>query len=123
MTYFERIAELEPENADRWLDAALRLNPRLARDWIARGLAAEREQNFDAAEHYLLEAAHIDKRYLPAWTLANFYFRRTRNDRFWKWARPAAILAYDDLRPLLDLAHAIDPILPPSRMAGRRLRF
>ena len=55
----------------------------------------------------------MDRQYLPAWTLANFYFRRQTSgqlrDQFWIWARRAAALTYDDFRPLLALAHAVEP--------------
>jgi hypothetical protein len=96
--YFERLAELDSEHADRWLREALRLNPRLSSAWIELG-----------AESDLLEAARVDHRYLPAWTLANFYFRAGNEQAFWPWARRAADLAYDDLGPLLQLANRLDP--------------
>jgi len=96
--YFERLAELDSEHADRWLREALRLNPRLSSAWIELG-----------AESDLLEAARVDHRYLPAWTLANFYFRADNEQAFWPWARRAADLAYDDPRPLLQLANRLDP--------------
>jgi tetratricopeptide (TPR) repeat protein len=107
--YFERLAELDPERAGRWLDAALQANPRLSSAWIAQGLAAERAGEMNQAERDLLEAARVDRRYLPAWTLANFYFRRQSPDQFWTWARHAAALTYDDFRPLLALARAVEP--------------
>jgi hypothetical protein len=123
--YFERLVDLDPERAPRWLSAALEANPRLSSTWIARGLASELEGEreggragrssgqFDAAERDLLEAARVDRQYLPAWTLANFYFRRQSlrrqsADQFWIWARRAAELTYDDFRPLLALAHAVE---------------
>ena len=95
--YFERLAELDSGHADHWLREALRLNPRLSSAWIELG-----------AESDLLEAARVDHRYLPAWTLANFYFRAGSQEAFWPWARRAAGLAYDDPRPLLQLANAFD---------------
>jgi tetratricopeptide (TPR) repeat protein len=107
--YFERLADLDPEFAERWLDAALRANSRLSSAWIALGLAAERAGEMDQAERDLLQAARIDRQYLPAWTLANFYFRRQSADRFWTWAQRAASLTYDEFRPLLALAHAVEP--------------
>jgi tetratricopeptide (TPR) repeat protein len=107
--YFLRLADLDPDHATDWLDAALQANPRLASAWIAKGLAAERNGDFQPAERDLLQAASIDHRYLPAWTLTNFYFRRNRHADFWVWARRGAALTYDDFRPLLALAHAVEP--------------
>ncbi len=56
----------------------------------------------------------MDRQYLPAWTLANFYFRRHDGGSFWPWARRSAELAApefaaSDLRPLLQLANALEP--------------
>src|SRR5580658_1806575 len=107
--YFERLADLDREHAGRWLDAALQANPRLSSAWVAQGLAAEEAGEMDQAERDLLEAARVDRRYLPAWTLANFYFRRQSAAQFWTWARRAAALTYDDFRPLLALARAVEP--------------
>jgi tetratricopeptide (TPR) repeat protein len=121
--YFERLAELDPDRAALWLDAALDANPRMSSAWIAQGLALERESQragqfehgaeIEKAERDLLEAARVDRQHLPAWTLANFYFRRQSRDRFqdqfWTWAHRAAALTYDDFRPLLALAHAVEP--------------
>jgi hypothetical protein len=77
--------------------------------WITRGLAAEHAGNFSEAELALLQAARADRQYLPAWTLASFYFRQHRPQSFWPWAARAAALNYDDLRPLLKLADLIEP--------------
>lgn len=87
---------------------ALASNPRLGSAWIALGLAAEHDRRFEAARAELLEAARVDHRYLPAWTLANFFFRRNDVPDFWLWARRAAALTYDDPRPLLRLAHSLE---------------
>jgi tetratricopeptide (TPR) repeat protein len=103
--YFERLGSLQ---------GALLANPRLSSAWIALGLEAERQQRSGEAEHDLLEAARVDRQYLPAWTLANFYFRQNKESSFWPWARRAAELAgpefaESDLRPLLQLANGIEP--------------
>ena len=95
-------------------------NPRLASRWVDLGLDAERQGRLDQARDDLLQAAGLDKRYLPAWTLANFYLRLGDAENFWPWARRAALLNYDDLRPLLQLAHAMEPDAPPAvqRLGG-----
>src|SRR3954465_7588541 len=53
------------------LEAALALNPRFAAAWIARGLASEAGGERNAAEESLLQAAAVDRTYVPRWTLAN----------------------------------------------------
>jgi hypothetical protein len=82
--------------------------PRLSAAWIARGLAAEAEGKFVEAEGALLEAARVDRQYLPAWTLANFYFRRENQNSFWPWAQRAAALRDHELPPLLKLCDLMD---------------
>jgi tetratricopeptide (TPR) repeat protein len=91
------------------LRIAVTLNPRLAMAWIQLGLDAEGEGNLAEAENHLLRAARVDRQYVPAWTLANFYFRRGDASNFWTWARKAAALTFDDYRPLLRLADVLEP--------------
>jgi hypothetical protein len=83
-------------------------NPRLSSAWITLGIEAERVGD-PSAEKILLEAARVDHQFLPAWTLANFYFRRGETDHFWPWAKRAAALTFDDYRPLLRLCDRLDP--------------
>jgi len=105
--YFERLADLDPDHANESLGRALDLNPRSSGAWIARGLVAERLRDFAGAAQALEQAARLDRQYLPAWTLANFYFRLGDRASFWEWARRAAALAYDDPAPLLTLADRV----------------
>jgi tetratricopeptide (TPR) repeat protein len=102
------------------LRAALRDDPRLSLAWIRLGLLAEQEKNLTEAEADLLDAGRVDRQYLPAWTLANFYFRRGDMERFWPWAQRAAALTFDDYRPLLRLADDLEssPRLVASRLGG-----
>jgi hypothetical protein len=65
----------------------------------------------------LLEAARVDRQFLPAWSLANFYFRRGDQASFWPWAKRAAALTFDDYRPLLRLCDRFDP--QPSEVIAR----
>jgi hypothetical protein len=90
-----------------WLDPGE--SPRSSAVRIGTGLEAERALDFPTAERELLEAARLDRQYLPAWTLANFYFRRGDATRFWPWAQRAAAMSYDDPGPLLQLADPLDP--------------
>ena len=99
------------------LRTAVDLNPRLSAAWIRLGLGAEANGDLLAAETDLLQAARVDHLYVPAWTLSNFYFRRGDADKFWPWAERAALLTFDDYRPLLRLADALDP--SPQRAATR----
>lgn len=107
--YLDRLAVLDPERSPDWIHAELQANPREASAWIDAGLAEEHNGATVQAERDLLQAAAVDHQYLPAWTLANFYFRQNRRGEFWIWARRAAALTYDDFRPLLVLAHALEP--------------
>jgi tetratricopeptide (TPR) repeat protein len=100
--------------------AAVTSNPRLSSAWIQLGLYAEREGHLPEAEADLLQAARVDRQYVPAWTLANFYFRRGDPASFWPWAQRAAALTFDDYRPLLRLADrlAASPTEAAARMGG-----
>lgn len=102
------------------LRVAVRLNPRLASAWIYLGLDAEAGGDLPEAEQDLLRAARVDRQYVPAWTLANFYFRRGDAVKFWPWAARAASLTFDDYRPLLRLADALEtsPQEVATRLAG-----
>jgi tetratricopeptide (TPR) repeat protein len=105
------------ESSPEELRAALSLNPRLSAAWIQLGLDAESDGNLPEAETDLLRAARVDGLYLPSWTLANFYFRRGDAAKFWPWAEHAARLTFDDYRPLLRLADALET--SPQEVARR----
>ena len=110
----QRLAEIDVPNARQALERAVAANPRASAAWIALGLIEESAGEFDAAERSLSEASRVDRQYLPAWTLANFYFRRANREKFWVWADRAASLTYDDFRPLLRLCDEFEP--DPNRM-------
>ena len=105
----QRLAEVDAPNARQHLARAIAANPRSSAAWIALGLIEEGERDFQAAERSLLEASKVDRQYLPAWTLANFYFRRANREEYWAWADRAALLTYDDFRPLLRLSDEFEP--------------
>jgi len=105
------------ESSREELLAAVRLNPRLSSAWIQLGLTAEADGNLQEAERDLLQASRVDRLYLPAWTLTNFYFRRGDAARFWPWAEQAARLTFDDYRPLLRMADGLEK--SPQRVATR----
>lgn len=93
------------------------LLPRYTAASLELALEWERAGDRDRAEQLLLEAARLDRRYLPAWTLANFYFRGEDRENFWLWGPRAASLCFDDFRPLLRLADAWEP--DPRRFVER----
>ena len=101
------ITETDPGKAEELLQRAVALNPLDSRSWIDLALRHEMDGNLPAAERELLRAAGIDRQYLPRWSLANFYFRRGDDTRFWLWARSASEMLYDDPRPLFRLCDAI----------------
>jgi tetratricopeptide (TPR) repeat protein len=78
--------------------------PRDSSAWMALGLAAEQAGDFPRAAECLLRAEQIDRQYLPAWTAANFFLRRSNDAEFWRAAVQAAAMSYDDPAPLIDLA-------------------
>jgi tetratricopeptide (TPR) repeat protein len=102
--HFKDLAEQQPASARSALRAALQLNPRDSAAWMALGLVAERDGDMQQAADYLLEAEKVDRQYLPAWTSANFFFRRANDLQFWRAAQRAAAMSYDDPAPLLELA-------------------
>lgn len=110
---------------EAWTIDSLRVahlaRPRDTSITLELGLELERAGEFARAEEVFFEAARWDRLYQPAWTLANFYFRSGQTDRFWHWANRAAAMAYDDYRPLLRLACAIenDPDVIVSRLGNR----
>ncbi len=86
------------------LRAAVVANPRDSMSWIALGLAAERRHELERAAQYFAEAERVDRRYLPAWSSANYHFRHGDAANFWSAAARASAMIYDDPRPLIDLA-------------------
>jgi tetratricopeptide (TPR) repeat protein len=107
--YFDDLAEREPALARDALRAAVRLNPRDGGAWMGLGLAAEQEHDLDQAAACFAQAENVDQQYLPAWTAANFFFRRSNDLQFWRAAARAAAMSYDDLAPLLALTDQREP--------------
>ncbi len=114
---YQRLAQLLPDEADGYLKTAVQLNPLYAKGWYDLGLRTEVAGDYGTAEQMLLRAAKYDRRFLPAWTLSNFYFRRNQPDKFWIWARQAAEMSFTDLRPLFRLA--MEFTRDPGQIADR----
>jgi hypothetical protein len=102
------------------LIAAHRIHPRDTVTSLHLGLELERSGDLAQAETILLDATQFDRQYQPAWTLANFYFRRSNPEQFWVWAARAVDLAADS-RPLLRLANRLssDPRALIARLGDR----
>jgi hypothetical protein len=103
------ITETDPGKAEQLLQRAVALNPMDSRSWIDLALRHEMNGSLPLAERELLRAAATDRQYLPRWSLANFYFRRGDETRFWLWARSASAMLYGDPRPLFRLCDAAAP--------------
>jgi tetratricopeptide (TPR) repeat protein len=78
------------------LRRAVALNPWDARSWIELGLSAEASGDNATSIQCLLRAAAVDTKFLPRWTLANYYFRHDDVAMFWYWTRQAAAMVYGD---------------------------
>ena len=98
----------DPEVDDQ-LRRAARLNPFSSEVLMTLGLHEEFEGNPVAAERELTQAARIDHQFKPAWTLANFYTRRSEPGK--AWAMIERIFALEplgfDLTPVFDLCWRI----------------
>lgn len=106
--YYVQLAALisddDPKMASEALQRAVALDPYDSVSWIELGLRVEADGHSAAAEPYFLRAAEVDKEYLPKWTLANYYFRRDEESKFWFWAKAAAQMLYGDPLPLFRLS-------------------
>src|ERR1035441_10400381 len=98
------ISDDDPKRASEALRRAVAMNPSDSRSWIELGLRVEADGHNATAERYFLRAAEVDKEYLPKWTLANYYFRRDEESKFWFWAKAAAQMLYGDPLPLFRLS-------------------
>jgi hypothetical protein len=72
------------------------LNPFNSAVLMAIGLREELRGNIAGAETWLVRATTVDHQFKPAWTLANFYYRRGRPEKSWPLIRQ--ILELDPLR-------------------------
>ena len=97
------LADSNPMRARAHLQEALALDLWDASSWIDLGFSHEAAGEFQEAEDCMLHAAAIDRQYLPRWTLANYYFRRGDQAKFWQWAKSAANMIYGDPLPLFRL--------------------
>jgi hypothetical protein len=101
--YYMRLALLDDAHAKQLLETAISLNPYNAEADIELSLRLEGAGDYRTAEKLLLNAFAVDRTYLPRWSLANFYLRRNNLPAFWTWARGAAEMPSDNVRPLFEL--------------------
>ncbi len=103
------------------LRRAHQIHPRSAQISVELALLLDSQDQPGEAAEILLQLAEHNHQYLPAWTLANYYYRHQIPEQFWRWARPAAERCYDDFRPLLRIALNLeaDPALVAERL-GRQ---
>ena len=129
----QRALQMEYEDQDSapLLEKAAALNPLSSAPRIRLGLLAEARGDRAGAEKWLLDAAHVDHQFEPAWTLANFYFRQGAGEKqgddygnqFWQWMHTALDVSYGDRRPAFDLCwrvagdpqQILDRAVPPNR--------
>ncbi len=114
--YYMRLSLLDRDHAMELLTKAQSLDRYNAQADIELGLQYESEGNYRRAEELLLDAFDVDHTYLPRWSLANFYFRRDNMPAFWAWARKAAEMPADDVRPLFALCWRVEP--DPEKISG-----
>jgi hypothetical protein len=117
--YYMRLAQFDREHTQELLTTALRLNRYDAQADIELGLQYEADGDFPRAERLLLDAYDVDHTYLPRWSLANYYLRRDNLPAFWAWARSAANMPADEVRPLFELCWRVSP--DPAIITGEIL--
>jgi tetratricopeptide (TPR) repeat protein len=115
--YYLQLTKLDPSSSIPLLRAAVAVNGRATPALLALGLALEREQRIQEARGLFERATRLDHQYAPAWVFANFCFRQNDPDGFWRWAWSATQLAFDDLRPIVELADSLDS--NPARVFQR----
>lgn len=103
------LAEREGDDPIPFLRQAAASSPADAAIRIHLGLREELAGRMAEAEAQLVEAARLSRKYLPRWTLANFYFRQGRPEPFWRWTRQALEVSYGDRTPLFELAWRLRP--------------
>lgn len=105
--YQDRLAEyLSSTDRRRANEALLRaatLNPYDSPAWIRLGLTDEEEGRLPEASRRLHQAARVDRTFVPAWTLANFYYRRDDPGQFWYWIRQSVRFVPQNASPLFRL--------------------
>ncbi len=109
-TYLRRLAGWDTTRRVELLNRAVALNPYEAQGWLQLGFDAEfRRHDEAAAEKCYLQAAAVDKMFLPKSTLANFYFRRENEPAFLYWAKQALSVTPYSADPIFAQMWLMDP--------------
>lgn len=85
------------------IEAAAALDPGNAEVWIRLSAEEELRGDLDMAAKHLLQAARVCHQFAPRWALANFYFRRGDEGRFWPWVKQSLWMGYGDMDPVFRL--------------------
>jgi hypothetical protein len=116
-----RLADLvsvDGEDVRPLLKKALVCSPADASIWIRLSLESEAFRDYPEAERCLLRAAELDGDVIPAWSLANFYFRRGNKDGFFHAAKRVLVFSRGDLTPIFHMAWALIPDSGPLLQEG-----
>lgn len=97
------LRDTDEQGATQALRRAVALDPYDANAWIQLGLSYEAKNRLSDASRCLHQAAAVDRTFLPAWSLANFYFRQNDPSQFWFWVHQASRLVPEDATPLFRL--------------------
>ncbi len=96
--YLARLAAWKTPEKVALLERAVTMNPFDFESWIQLGFASEFQlHDLAGAERCFLEAAAVNKMFLPKWTLTNYYFRHGNVAEFFRWA--SATLAITPYSP------------------------
>jgi tetratricopeptide (TPR) repeat protein len=97
----ERAGQLR--DAEQCWRKALQRNPGDAEAWVRSSLLAEQRGVVSEAERYLLQAAKVDRTWLPRWSLVNFYARHGRTQELYETSRLALERASQDVGALFPI--------------------
>jgi hypothetical protein len=107
--YYMQLADFDRQHARELLNKSLALDRFNSLADIELGWEYEAGGDYGRAEKSLLAAYEVDRTYPPRWNLAHYYFRRRNAPAFWLWARTAADMPADDVRPLFELCWRAAP--------------
>lgn len=105
--FWLRLYELKQESGkvqSKELEAASRCNPLDSGVLIRLALKYESDGDLMRAADYLHRAAQVDRGFVPAWSLANYYLRRNESNLFFEWIHKALAVTSTDATPVFYLA-------------------
>jgi hypothetical protein len=111
-----RLSQFDELHARQLLERSLQLDAYNAPANIELGLDAESAGDYARAEKLMLAAFAIDHTFATRWALANFYFRRDNEQKFWEWAQSAARMPSNSVGALFELCWRESP--DPQRISS-----